>query len=256
MIEPSVIQLAHDVERLQAEVASLCAERKLLLKSLDLHERDRQLIAFEIHDGIVQDMTAALMFVESAGSQATFATPEMREKHDRGVHVLQAAVHEARRLISGLIPVELDACGLAASIERLVEKSRADHGMQVEFRSELGVSHLAPAIELIVLRIVQEALNNVWKHSQTLRAEVLLTQRDDELEVSITDWGTGFSLSDTPTSRYGLAGIRQRAQLIGASATIVSQPGRGTRVSLRLALRDAILPPALIDRSSAESTAE
>ena len=116
MVEPSVIQLAHDVERLQAEVASLRAERKLLLKSLDLHERDRQLIGFEIHDGIIQDMTAALMFVESAGSQATFATPEMREKHDRGVRVLQAAVQEARRLIRGLIPIELDARGLSASI--------------------------------------------------------------------------------------------------------------------------------------------
>jgi signal transduction histidine kinase len=84
---------------------------------------------------------------------------------------------------------------------------------------------------------------------------VLLTQRDEELEVSITDWGVGFSLADTPTSRYGLAGIRQRAQLIGASATIVSQPGRGTRVSLRLPLRDAILPPGLYEKApSADST--
>ncbi len=253
MVEPSAIQLAHDVERLQAEVASLRAERKLLLQSLDLHERDRQLMAFEIHDGIVQDMTAALMFVESAGSQATFATPDMREKYARGVRVLQSAVQEARRLIRGLIPIELDPRGLAASLEKLVEKFRADQGMQIDYQGELGVSHLAPAIELIILRIVQESLNNVWKHSQTLRAQVRLTQRDDELEVNITDWGVGFSLSDTPQGHYGLTGIRQRAQLIGGSALIVSQPGRGTRVGLRLALRDAVLSPALAEHPSTQS---
>lgn len=251
MVEPSAVQLAHDVERLQAEVAALQAERKLLLESLDLHERDRQLIAFEIHDGIVQGMTAALMFVESAGAQATFSTPEMREKYLRGVHVLQTAVQEARRLIGGLIPVELDPQGLAASLEKLVAKFRTDQGMQIDFQAEIGPGRLAPALELIILRIVQEALNNVWKHSQSLRAQVRATQHDDELEVSVTDWGVGFSLSDTPGGRYGLAGIRQRAQLIGGSTTIATQPGRGTRVSLRLTLRDHLLPPARLEQAPA-----
>jgi signal transduction histidine kinase len=249
MVEPSAIQLAHDVERLQAEVASLLAERNLLHQSLDLHERDRQLVAFEIHDGIIQEMTAALMFLESAGSHATFSAPEMREKYDRGIRVLQAAVQEARRLIRGLIPIELDARGLAASLERLVEKFRADQGLEIDYQAEVGLDHLVPAVEMIVLRIVQEALNNVWKHSQTTRAEVRLVQHDDELEVSVTDWGVGFSLGETPKSRYGLTGIRERAKLVGGTATIVSQPGRGTRVSVRFTLRDTLLPPALVDRA-------
>jgi signal transduction histidine kinase len=251
MVEPSAVQLAHEVERLQAEVAGLRAERKLLLESLDLHERDRQLLAFDIHDGIIQDMTAALMFVESAGTQATFSTPEMREKYERGVRVLQAAVQEARRLIRGLIPVELDPLGLAASLEKLVEKFRTDQGMQIDFQAEMGIRRLAPAIELNVLRIVQEALNNVWKHSQSLRAQVHVTQHDDELEVTVTDFGAGFSLADAPSGRYGLAGIRQRAQLIGGSTTIATQPGRGTRVSLRLTLRDNVLPPARLEQAPA-----
>jgi signal transduction histidine kinase len=243
MVEPSVIQLAHDVERLQAKVAALQAERKLLVQSLEFHERDRQLVAFEIHDGIIQEMTASLMFLESAGAHANFAAPEMREQYDRGVRVLQAAVQEARRLIRGLIPVELDSRGLAASLDKLVEKFRADQGLEIDYRAEVGLDHLVPAVEMIVLRIVQESLNNVWKHSQTTRAQVRLVQYDDELEVSVADWGVGFTPGETPKSRFGLAGIRERAKLIGGTAIISSEPGRGTRVTVRFSLRDSLVPP-------------
>src|SRR5687767_941812 len=122
MIELTSVQLAHDVERLQAELAAVQAERKLLVQSLEYHERDRQLMAYEIHDGIIQDMTAALMFLEAAGAQAAFAAPDVKEQHERGVRILRDAVQEARRLIRGLIPVELDERGLARSLEKLVEK--------------------------------------------------------------------------------------------------------------------------------------
>ena len=87
MVEPSAVQLAHDVERLQAEVAALQAERKLLLESLDLHERDRQLIAFEIHDGIVQDI-----MVTSPGQSVGSTQPLMKLVPTGGGLVVEAKV--------------------------------------------------------------------------------------------------------------------------------------------------------------------
>ena len=237
MVELTSVQLAHDLERLQAELAAVQAERKLLLESLAYHERDRQLMGFEIHDGVVQDMTAALMFLEASGGQASFPSAEVREQHERGVRILREAVQEARRLIRGLIPVELDERGLAASLTRLVERFRTDQGMQIDCRADVLV-RLTPAVEMIVLRIVQEALNNVWKHSQTNKAEVLLVQQGDELEVSVRDWGVGFDPAHLVPSGYGLTGIRERARLLGGTATIEGGPGSGTRVSVRFALRD------------------
>ncbi|MCI0357711.1 MAG: sensor histidine kinase [Planctomycetaceae bacterium] len=248
MVQRSAVKLAHDVERLQAEVANLVAERNLLHQSLHLQERDRQLVAFEIHDGIIQEMTAALMFLESAGLSASFASPEAKELHERGVRVLQEALHEARRLIRGLIPIELDEHGLAASLERLVAKFRSDQGLEIDYRAEVSLDRLVPAAELIVLRIVQESLNNVWKHSQNNRAAVRLVQDNDELEVTVSDEGVGFSLADAPKSRYGLAGIRERARLLGGTATITSEPGRGTRVVVRFSYRELRVPPALVHR--------
>jgi signal transduction histidine kinase len=243
MVELTSVQLAHDVERLQAELAAVQAERKLLVQSLAYHERDRQLMAYEIHDGIIQEMTAALMFLEASGAQATFAGDDARDQHERGLRILRDAVNEARRLLRGLIPIELDERGLAASVARLVDKFRADQALEIDYRSNIEFRRLAPAVEMMVLRIVQEALNNVWKHSQSNRAEVRLAQRGDDLEVSIRDWGVGFDPDTASKLRYGLTGIRERARLLGGLATIDGGPGHGTRVSVRFRLTDALLPP-------------
>jgi signal transduction histidine kinase len=244
MVELTSVQLAHDVERLQAELAAVQAERKLLVESLAYHERDRPRMAYEIHDGIIQEMTAALMFLEAAGAQAAFAGDDAREQHQRGLRMLRDAVNEARRLLRGLIPVELDERGLTASVARLVEKFRADQALEIDYRANLQFDRLTPAVEMMVLRIVQEALNNVWKHSQSNRAEVRLVQRGDDLEVTIRDWGVGFDPQAASKLRYGLTGIRERARLLGGIATIDGGPGHGTRVSVRFRLGDALLPPA------------
>jgi signal transduction histidine kinase len=254
MIEPRVesspTQLAHKVEQLQAALAAAREECKLLLRSLEFHERDRQLVGFEIHDGIVQDMTAALMFLETSGAAATFASPEAKQQHERGVSILRAAVAEARRLIRGLVPVEVGDAGLAAAIEKLVDRFRTEHNLVIDYRADVKIRHLAPAVEMMVLRIVQEALNNVWKHSQSTRAQVWMHQWNDELEITIRDWGVGFDPETASKSRYGLTGIRERARLLGGVATIDGGPGSGTTVGVRFTLRDSLLPQSLADRAS------
>lgn len=225
-----------DIDRLRAAVAELEAERQLMRQSLEYHERDRQLLAFEIHDGIIQDMTASLMFLETAASKATFADADAKGHFERGVRLLRDSVEEARRLIQGLIPIVLDERGLVATLEGLTHKLRVDHDMEIDYAAEVTQLDLAPATEMILVRIVQEALNNVWKHSKTLKAEVRLRQQNDVLELSIRDWGAGFDSAIVPKTRYGLTGIRERARLIGGEATITSQPGQGTQVLVRLPL--------------------
>ena len=232
---------AHELQRLQDEVAALQAERKLLTQSLEYHERDRQLLAFEIHDGIIQDMTAALMFLESAGGQAALADEKARESYDHGLRLLRGSVEEARRLIGGLIPVQLDERGLVASLENLVLTFQSERGIEIDFAAEVQLRNLAAAVELIVLRIAQEALNNVGKHSQSPRAEVSLVQAGDELVLTVQDFGVGFDPAAVQPGRYGLTGIRERARLLGGQATIDSQPGQGTCVTARIPCRET--PP-------------
>jgi signal transduction histidine kinase len=221
-----------------SELDRLKAERQLLAESLEYHERDRQLLAFEIHDGIIQDMTAALMFLEASGGKATFADPGGQQSFDKGLRLLRDSVAEARRLIGGLIPVQLDERGLDISLENLVTRFQEDHGLEIDYAAELRLKHLAPAVELIVLRIAQESLNNVARHSQSPRAEVGLVQGAGELVLTVQDFGIGFDPAQVKAGKYGLAGIRERARLAGGEATIESRAGQGTQVTVRIPVRE------------------
>lgn len=240
-----------DLARLQHELADLIRERDVLLReqallhrSLELHERDRQLLAFEIHDGIVQDMSGVVMLLESAGRQATFATPAAQELFDRAVRTQRESVAEARRLIRGLIPVVLDQAGFVASLQKLTQRFTTEQGIQVALRTTVSATHLAPAFEMIILRIVQEALNNVWRHSGALQAEVVVEQRGqphgDELLLTISDTGSGFDPAQVKTTRYGLTGMKERARLLGGGTQIESSPGQGTTLRVTLPLAQAL----------------
>ena len=243
MDPPPPANPSSDIDRLRVAVAELEAERQMMRQSLEYHERDRQLLAFEIHDGIIQSMTAALMFLESAAAKATFAECDAQGHFERGVRLLRDSVDEARRLIQGLIPIVLDERGLVATLEGLTHKLRVDHALEIDYAADVTQLDLAPAIEMILVRIVQEALNNVWKHSKTLKAEVRLRQQNDLLELSVRDWGIGFDPAVVPKTRYGLTGIRERARLLGGEAVITSQPGQGTQVLVRLKMTDKLHPP-------------
>jgi signal transduction histidine kinase len=226
---------------LEQELEALKAERLQLLRTLEFHERDRQLLAFEIHDGIVQDMTAAVIFLSTALEGATFTVQHDKDAGERGLRILRDSVTEARRLIQGLIPVVLDERGLVISLNNLVDRFRNDHGLEIDLATKVSFVHLTPAVEMVVLRIVQEALNNVLRHSQSQKAEVRVTQTDHELRVGIQDWGIGFDPSHVKKTRYGLTGMRERARLFGGTTEIDSSPGKGTRINVTLPLAGAIL---------------
>src|SRR5262245_60556036 len=121
-----------------SEQARLQAELQRLREALALAERDRQLVGYEIHDGIVQDLTAATMLLEGAGRQAQFSSAEQQESHLGGLRLLRESIAEARRLIRGLATVELDEHGLATALRRLVDKFRIDQGLPASFACETG----------------------------------------------------------------------------------------------------------------------
>jgi two-component system sensor histidine kinase DegS len=150
-------------------------------------------------------------------------------------------VAEARRLIRGLIPVVLDQAGFVVSLQKLTQRFETEQGIQIALHPSVRLTHLAPAFEMIILRIVQEALNNVWRHSGANEAEVTVTQQGDELYLTISDAGSGFDPSQVKTTRYGLTGMKERARLLGGSTLIESAPGKGTRVQLTLPLGQAVV---------------
>jgi signal transduction histidine kinase len=222
------------------DLAQLEAERRRLTEALALAERDRQLLRYEIHDGVVQDLTAAAMLLEGAGRQATFATADVQESFVGGVRLLQNAIAEARRLISGLAPVELDERGLVSALTRLVEKFRTDHALPVRFACDLAELTLPSSMQHLLLRIAQESLYNAWKHARATEVEVRLVKCDDRLELSITDNGVGFDPAQVPPGHFGLEGIRARARVLGVELLFDTAPDHGTRIVVQLTMPPAV----------------
>ncbi len=209
-------------------------ERQLLQSLLNLHERDRQLTAFEIHDGMVQDMTGSLMFLQSIRDQVAAANRSAGDVMDKAIGLVQSSIDEARRLINGLRPPVLEDDGIVAAIDNLIDEITAVSGLTVDFEHDIRFDHLAPALETAIYRVVQESLNNVWKHSKAPRAEVKLLQQNDAITIIIADAGVGFDPKAVSQSRYGLKGIRERSRLLDGKAKITSAPGQGTQVRVEL----------------------
>jgi len=247
-----------DVNEQKENEAALRSEQKVLRQLLDVNERDRRLVAYEIHDGLVQYVTGALMHLEVYALKQPSIDPRGRREFDLAMRLLRDSVDEARRLISGLRPPILDESGIVSAIEYLVHDRRGAAEPRIDFIHSVQFDRVAPALESAVFRIVQEALTNVRRHSKSNRARVELTQRDGALHIEVQDWGVGFDPSRIRESQYGLRGISERVRLLEGTTSLESSPGKGTRLRVQLPLpSEAILTldEALGDSQGAVSKA-
>jgi signal transduction histidine kinase len=200
---------------------------------VQVYERERQLIAYEIHDGLVQDVTGAQMHLEAALHDPCWGDGPARREAEKAVGLVRKALLEARNLIRGLRPPVLEEYGLTAAVHHLVEENSRDD-LSIEYVSEMPSDRLDSFHEGAIYRIVQEAMTNVRRHSGADRALVRLTSAESRIHVEVRDWGVGFHPAKVGRDCFGLAGIRERARLLNGWASIESAPGRGTRVLVDL----------------------
>jgi len=233
-------------ERVRAEQA-LKREEELLREMLALQDRDRKLLAYEIHDGLAQQLAASLMMLQGFRETLGKEPEEAWKTFDAGLRTLGQGVAEARRLISGLRPPVLDEAGVVAAVEYLVCEAQQAGGPSVELTTDVQFDRLAPPLESAIFRIVQESLTNACRHSKSEKVAVRLVQRGERVRVEVRDWGAGFVAGDVRGPHFGLHGIRERARLLGGRAHIRSVPGRGTRVVVELPLLDRSPEPARSD---------
>jgi PAS domain S-box-containing protein len=220
-------------ERKQAEGA-LQRERRTLEHLLQSSDHERQLIAYEIHDGLAQYLTGAIMHFQMWDELQVQNCAEAAKAFDLGMTLLRQGLGEARRLISGVRPPILDESGIVAALAHLAYDFRTHKGPHVEFRSEVEFGRLAPVLENAIYRIAQEGLTNACKHSKSKNVSVALLQRGDEVRVVICDQGVGFDLATVGEGCFGLEGIRERARLLAGRAVIDSESGKGTRLTVDL----------------------
>jgi len=221
--------------RKQAE-QRLLAEEQSLRKQLELHERERGLFAYEIHDGLLQDIIGTQLLIDGVRHMAQERGWECTEELDRAWNQLARTIAEGRRLITQLRPIVIDEHGLIAAIHHLIADERRNNGVAVEFSHEVKFERLPSLFENALFRITQEALNNVRRHSGVKKARVVLTQGAGRLRLVIHDDGIGFDPAAVPEDRFGLEGMKKRAQLCGGRTQIQSAAGQGTTIVVEVPL--------------------
>jgi PAS domain S-box-containing protein len=231
--------VAIDVSQRSQAAEKLREERKLLQRVLQFHERDRQLIAYEIHDGFVQNATAAQMLLNSLLKSHCSTDSELSRQVQEASTLVQKAIDESRQLIRGLRPPVLEQMGVVAAISHLLDGISSNE-LTIQFKTDVEFKRLDPLLESTIYRIVQQAVNNIQRHSRADRAEIRLDQHGDDLHLEIQDWGIGFDFRNVSKDRFGLQGIRERARLMRGRVQIDSVLGKGTLIIIDLPLANPL----------------
>lgn len=229
-----IIATAVDITRRKKADDAVREEQHMLRQLIELQEHDRRMLGYEIHDGFAQYLSGAV-FLFQAYEQLRGTDPDEAAKTFQGaMRLLDQSHQETRRLVSGLRPLVLDESGIVAGIHNLLEEAQQRGGVEAEFVHTGSVNRLPTLTENAIFRIVQESLNNAIQHSNSRRIRVELSQQDVCLRVEIRDWGGGFDPEKVGQGHYGLEGIRERARLLGGTATIHSEVGSGTSVLVEI----------------------
>lgn len=233
---PCRVGIFRDVsERKQAQEARE-KEHRALRHLLQSSDHERQLIAYEIHDGLAQQLAGAIMQLQAFEHLQDTKPQEAREAFDAGLIMLRQSHMEARRLITGVRPPILDEQGVVAAVAHLVNEERSKKGPEISFQAKVEFDRLTPILENAIYRITQEALTNACRHSHAEKIHVELVQCGDHIRIEVRDRGVGFTLEDVGESRFGLAGIKERAKLLGGVVQIDAAPDRGTQLIVELPL--------------------
>lgn len=218
--------LLHDITALR-RVETQLVERERALAAAQERER----LARELHDGLAQDLWLAKLKATRLAAQPDLGS-EARALTEEITFAVDAGIAEARHAVAAMrLPAETNAC-LGELLERSLEDFEDRFGLGVEVECGADLPALSAHTEAETLRIVQEALTNVRRHADATVVRVRATVDEGRLALEIRDNGRGFDPGSVGDTAYGLAGMRERATIIGGELEIDSAPGKGTCVRL------------------------
>jgi len=191
---------------------------------------ERARLAREIHDGLAQELWLAKLMASKLALHPTLDA-DGRALCAEVLRSIDAALSEARTAVTAMRADKDPATSLSALLERQVDEFSDRFGIRADCELEDGPP-IPSRVSVEVVRVLQEALNNVRKHARARRVVVRL-ERSRAIMLTVRDDGVGFDASVTDTG-YGRQSMQERAESIGARLMIVSVPGRGTTVTLRL----------------------
>jgi signal transduction histidine kinase len=226
-------ELSSTLSELQIRIDQLRELRKQLSNR---SEEERKRIARELHDDTLARITDLKIYIESLINSGSISISE-KQKLGITIQTLDNVTYEIRRVINALRPSMLDnALGFIHAIENLLDllSKRSSGKIQTKLLTPLSVLKFTDECEINLYRIVQEALNNVFKHSQATKVEIVIQDQPGQILILINDNGIGFSNNGENKKGFGLVDMKERAELIGVSMQYLNRHGGGTTLELTI----------------------
>jgi signal transduction histidine kinase len=228
-------RLHHLAERLQSQSQQL---GDLSWKLIEVQEETLRQVSRDLHDEFGQILTALGAMLSRAEAKGLEKDSVFVQDVQKVKKIVSDTLENVRDSSQIFRPAILDDFGLEETLEWFVRQFSKQTGIQVHFERDLTEGFFPREDAIHIYRILQEALNNVARHSKAREAWVVLREKDDELSLEVRDNGVGFKMAAgverAPGDGIGLMGMRERAQHLNGSFALRSAPGEGTRVNIRV----------------------
>ncbi len=212
-----------------------------VVRAIEAQERERQILARQMHDGPAQALTNLVLQAEICERLFEVDPERARAELANLKTTVTATFQRVRKFISNLRPMMLDDLGLVPTLRRYIEDIGEGDGLRVNLTITGRERRFASHKEVTVFRVIQELLVNAREVSEANRAQVNVDLGEDRILVSVEDDGTGFEMSElgkgsATAEKMGLETLRERVEILGGRFQIESSPGRGTRATFELPL--------------------
>jgi signal transduction histidine kinase len=227
-------------------IQSLGDQVAMAIENARLYEHDRELavlkerhrLARELHDSVTQSLFSIDLHATAIAASLKRDPRRAEEQIEELRQITFETLQEMRSLILALRPAELESAGLAPALRQQIARLRQPDGPEITIHIE-GERRLSLDVEQGLYRIAQEAIRNAVKHAGARRIETQLVMADSRVTLRVEDDGCGFDIACLPANHrtFGLIGMKERAELMDGQLDILSQPGQGTRVEVRVSVQ-------------------
>ncbi len=226
-------------------IARDVTEQKRLQENLQFYlqqvtraqEEERKRISHELHDESIQALVITGRQLDTLASDNKSLPEDSRLRLEELRQQVNNIIQELRRITQDLRPAALDRLGLLSALKWLASDAHKYSGIETKVNIIGTERRVSEDIELVLFRITQEALRNVWRHSKATKAEITVEFKPTKIRITISDNGQGFRVPQrigdfARNGKLGLSGMQERARLIGGSVSVQSELGKGSTIAV------------------------
>jgi PAS domain S-box-containing protein len=209
--------------------------RDLSFSLLTAQEMERKRIAADLHDDLGQTLAYLKIRIQNLQKSLPQSRADIHRECENTLEYTNQLIEKVRQISHGLTPIFLDDLGLTASLHSLVDETSGYSAIKIEKHIANIDKLFSPGVEITIYRIIQEIINNIWKHAETNFVRVEIISLADKVAFKIEDYGRGFDFESTDLftsgkKGLGLASVNERVRMLGGRFEIQSRLDKGTHV--------------------------